>query len=476
MKAASLSIKLGWKITFFASLLLVLLGALAFIALTRELDKLAKDTLEKKLDQIEISLSRYENPSQVSLNSHALTDQIIGHEELGLAAYDLTYSNTPVFRFGAGLPDTQSELKNAKAADDKISYASISTQNGQRFLTAYKLIRLRQGIGIPVLLSMDYARNEALLKAYILSKITALPFIILLIAGCVWMLVKRGLAPLSEFRKIVAMTSSQDRSHRLSTAQMPQEFSELAQGINFMLHRLDGDIQHLSQFSDDLAYELRTPLTSLMSKAQAALSEERTADEYKALLGSCTEELARVVAIISDMLLIAQVNHPNGHIPFEPISLEDEAQKVIDLFSLVAEDKSITLNLVGNGKISGDRSLIRRALSNLLSNAILHCPDGNTIPIIIENHAAQVSLFVGYPGAGIEARHLPHVFDRFYRIHTREGDEDSGTGLGLAIVRSIMSFHHGAAEVQSMPGSMTVFRLGFPNPDAASTWKEEATG
>lgn len=468
MKSASLSTRLGWKITFLAALLLVLLGALTVLALARELDNLARNTLEKKLDQIENSLSLYENPTEVSLNPHVLTDQIVGHDELGLAAYDLNYSNAPVFRFGAVMPDAQSELKTAKAAADKISYATVSTKDGQRFLTAYKLIRLKHGMGIPVLLSMDYARDEALLKAYIRSKIAALPFILLLIAACVWVLVNRGLAPLREFRKFVAMTSFQDRSHRLPTAQMPQEFSELAQGINFMLHRLDGDIQHLSHFSEDLAYELRTPLTNLMSQAHTALSKERSADEYKALLGACTEELAHVVAIISDMLLIAQINHPDAVIPFQPIDLGDEAQKVIDLFSLVADDKSITLNLVGNGKISGDKALIRRALSNLVSNAIRHCPNGNAIPIIIENHAEQVSLFVGYPGVGIGARDLPHVFDRFYRIHPRNGDEDPGTGLGLAIVRSIMSFHHGAAEVQSMPGSMTVFRLGFPNPDAES--------
>mgnify|MGYP001618968321 FL=1 len=253
---------------------------------------------------------------------------------------------------------------------------------------------------------------------------------------------------------------------------MPQELSELAHGINFMLHRLDSGIQQLSQFSDDLAHELRSPITNLMGKAQVTLSRERPAEEYKAVLGSCTEELGRVTRIVSDMLFLAQVSHPAALVPFETITLEDEALKVIDLFSLSAEEKRISLSVAGNGKTIGDRLMIQRAISNLLSNAIRHCPAGQSISIVIENHADQVSLLVGNPGAGIEPQHLSHLFDRFYRVDTSRSRAEGGTGLGLAIVRSIMSLHQGTADVQSMPGSMTVFRLNFPNLDGQTTWQQ----
>jgi two-component system heavy metal sensor histidine kinase CusS len=266
------------------------------------------------------------------------------------------------------------------------------------------------------------------------------------------------------------MISAQDLSHRLSVVKMPQELSELAHGINFMLHRLDGDVQQLSQFSDDLAHELRSPITNLMGKAQVTLSRERPSEEYKAVLVSCTEELGRVTRIVSDMLFLAQVSHPAALVPFETIALEDEALKVVDLFSLSAEEKRISLSVTGSGSTLGDRLMIQRAISNLMSNAIRHCPPGQAISLVIENHASQVSLLVGNPGAGIEPQHLAHLFDRFYRVDTSRSRAQGGTGLGLAIVRSIMSLHQGSAEVQSLPGSATVFRLVFPNLEGQTSW------
>lgn len=114
----------------------------------------------------------------------------------------------------------------------------------------------------------------------------------------------------------------------------PQELSELAQGINFMLHRLDAGAQQLSQYSDDLAHELRTPINNLMGKAQVTLSCERTTEQYKDGLVSCTEELERVARIVSDMLFLAQVSHPSALALFEPVALEVEVAKVAEMCSL----------------------------------------------------------------------------------------------------------------------------------------------
>jgi two-component system heavy metal sensor histidine kinase CusS len=249
---------------------------------------------------------------------------------------------------------------------------------------------------------------------------------------------------------------------------MPQELSELALGINVMLDRLDNGVQQLSQFSDDLAHELRTPINNLMGKAQVTLSRERTAEAYKNVLVSCTEELERVARIVSDMLFLAQASNPAALTSFEPVALEEEAEKVADLFSLSAQDKRISLSVTGaSARVLGDRLMIQRAISNLLSNALRHCPAGQTVSLHIEQEPTQVSLRVSNPGAGIEAQHLPHLFDRFYRVDSSRSRSQGSTGLGLAIVRSIMSLHQGVAEVESLPGAMTVFRLVFPKDENA---------
>ena len=470
MKSASLSTRLGLAVSILGALLVLFLAVLAFIALTHELDKLSKDSLSEKMRQIEHSLSLYEKPVDINIKPHVLLDQVMGHDHLNLTIYDLINMRTPLLKSGFGLTDPRVELKAAGAATDKVSYSRSTDDQGRHFLTASRLIRLPNGTNVAVLLSLDCANDEALLSTYLSSTIMALPLLLLLIGLSAWAVVKRGLAPLREFRKVAAMISAQDLSHRLSVVKMPQELSELAHGINFMLHRLDSDVQQLSQFSDDLAHELRAPISNLMGKAQVTLSRERPAEEYKAVLESSTEELGRVARIVSDMLFLAQVSHPAALVPFETIALEDEALKVINLFSLSAEDKQISVSVTGRGSTIGDRLMIQRAISNLMSNAIRHCPVGQAITITIEVHATEVSLHVANPGAGIEPQHLPHLFDRFYRVDTHHSRAEGSTGLGLAIVKSIMSLHQGVAEVNSRPGKITTFKLGFPNIHGHTNW------
>ena len=470
MKSASLSMRLGLAVSIMGALLVLFLAVLAFLALTHELDKLSKDNLSEKMRQIEHSLSLYEKPVDINIKPHVLLDQVMGHDHLNLTIYDLINMRTPLLKSGFGLTDPRVELKAAGVATDKVSYSRSTDDQGRHFLTASRLIRLPNGTNVAVLLSLDCANDEALLSTYLSSTIMALPLLLLLIGLSAWAVVKRGLAPLREFRKVAAMISAQDLSHRLSVVKMPQELSELAHGINFMLHRLDSDVQQLSQFSDDLAHELRAPISNLMGKAQVTLSRVRPAEEYKAVLESSTEELGRVARIVSDMLFLAQVSHPAALVPFETIALEDEALKVINLFSLSAEDKQISVSVTGRGSTIGDRLMIQRAISNLMSNAIRHCPVGQAITITIEVHATEVSLHVANRGAGIEPQHLPHLFDRFYRVDTHHSRAGGSTGLGLAIVKSIMSLHQGVAEVNSRPGKITTFKLGFPNIHGHTNW------
>ncbi|KRA98961.1 MULTISPECIES: heavy metal sensor histidine kinase [unclassified Pseudomonas] len=465
MKPASLSLRLGLTMSILGALLVMFLAVLAYFALTHELNTLSRDSLASKMEQIEHSLSLYTDPGEISSKPHILLDQVMGHDNLTLTIYDRSNQRSPLLKSGTGMVDPRPELKALRATVDQLTYSDSTDAEGAKYLTLSKLIRLKNGTSVPVLLSMDNAHDQALLSAYLRSTLMALPLLLIFIGLSAWAAVQRGLAPMREFRKVAAMVSTQDLDHRLSVVNMPQELSELAQGINFMLHRLDNGVQQLSQFSDDLAHELRTPINNLMGKAQVTLSRERTSEEYKDVLVSCIEELERVARIVRDMLFLAQVSHPAALAPFELIELEDEALKVADLFSLSAQEKRINLSVVGSARVLGDRLMIQRAISNLLSNALRHCPAGETVSLLIEQGTSNVSLLVSNPGAGIEAHHLPYLFERFYRVDSSRSRAQGSTGLGLAIVRSIMSLHQGVAQVQSLPGTMTVFRLGFPKVD-----------
>ncbi|MEG1042971.1 MAG: histidine kinase dimerization/phospho-acceptor domain-containing protein, partial [Pseudomonas sp.] len=238
-----------------------------------------------------------------------------------------------------------------------------------------RIMQLGNGREVSVYMTMDQTSNKALLKALLTWALMVSPLLLALILVIGWWTVRRGLLPLTKFLKVASKISTESLEHRLPTNGMPAELKELADGINIMLARLDDGVQQLSQFSDDLAHELRAPLSNLMGKAQVALTRDRSPEEYRDVLESCTEELDRMSRMVSDMLFLAQVSHPASLVDFEAIVLVDEVQRVCDLFSITAEESEVQLQISGCADVvQGNRLMIQRAVSNLLSNAIRYCP------------------------------------------------------------------------------------------------------
>ncbi|BAQ74849.1 heavy metal sensor Signal transduction histidine kinase [Pseudomonas sp. Os17] len=461
---SSLSMRLGLTVSLMGAALVLLLASLAYLALSHELDNLARKGLDSKLEQIRHSLTSDLKSSDLAARPHSLLDLVLGHDNLQLSILGSDPLAEPLLNVGG---DLQQSLPEALKKVPDSGYFDWRDHRGTQLLGAARAMSLRNGEQVRVILSLDRSNDQALLSAYLRSTVIALPLLLLLIGIGAWRLVQRGLLPLQQFTRVAAKVTTQDLTHRLNLERLPRELAELGQGFNVMLHRLDGGVQRLSQFSDDLAHELRSPISNLMGKAQVTLSRERPPEEYKAVLESSIEELERVTRIVADMLFLAQVSQPASQARFTRVSLAEEARRVMDLFALSAEDKQLALELSGDAWVQGDRLMIQRAISNLLSNAIRHCPEQGRITLRIERQLQDVSLAVGNPGAGIAACHLPHLFERFYRVDSSRTRAEGGTGLGLAIVRSIMNLHQGRTEVASDPQHLTEFRLVFPKPDPA---------
>lgn len=166
--------------------------------------------------------------------------------------------------------------------------------------------------------------------------------------------------------------------------------------------------------------------------------------------------------MVSQMLFLASVSQPSVPLATESIDLRSEAEKVMELFSHSAEDKGMYLVIEGYAHAQGERLMIQRAISNLLSNAIRHGPVGSTVALELLESRTEAVLAVRNTGEGIAAEHLPRIFDRFYRVHPSRSRQQGGTGLGLAIVRSIMSLHEGSVAAESELNGPTTFRLIFP--------------
>ncbi len=164
---------------------------------------------------------------------------------------------------------------------------------------------------------------------------------------------------------------------RMPVAAVPLEMADLAATLNAMLARLQDDFRRLSEFSSDLAHELRTPITNLMTQTHVVLSQPREAAKYREVLVSNAEELQLLGRMVSDMLYLAKMEHGITLPSEEAISVADEVQALFDFYEALAEDKGVSLQLRGQAKIAGDRLMLRRALSNLLSNALRYTPQGN---------------------------------------------------------------------------------------------------
>ncbi|GFZ61361.1 two-component sensor histidine kinase [Pseudomonas amygdali pv. eriobotryae] len=460
MKPTRLSTRLGLTVTALIACLVLVMEMLAYAAISRQLDLRAEDSLNEKFAQIEHSMSEgFLGIEDIVQYPHTLRDQIIGHDSYSLMVLDAGNPRQQLMMVGN---EEGRNLPVPEADHIPQGFQELQSVHGHKILMGYREIHLKTGQDILVRLSMDRESDSTLLHAYLKSTFLILPLILLLVGFGAWWVVRRGLRPLGAFRKVTALISARDLSHRMKVKGLPDELRDLAHAVNFMLHRLDGDVQQLAQFSDDLAHELRSPMNNLMGKAQVTLSRPRPSEEYKQALESCTEELERMSRMISQMLFLASVSQPAAPLPVEVIDLREEADKVAELFSSSAEERDITLQVQGNAKATGDRLMIQRAISNLLSNAIRHGLSGSVITITLATHADEVSLAVRNAGDGIDAEHLSRLFDRFYRVHVSRARQQGGTGLGLAIVRSIMSLHEGQVTVQSEPGQFTTFSLIFP--------------
>jgi two-component system heavy metal sensor histidine kinase CusS len=246
---------------------------------------------------------------------------------------------------------------------------------------------------------------------------------------------------------------------------VPVELADLAHTLNQMLERLQDDFRRLSEFASDLAHELRTPISNMLTQTQVTLAAQRDNTAYRDILASNAEELQRLARMVADMLFLAKTERGVDLPHKERFMAADESQALLDFYEAVADDKGISLTAQGNGSIEGDRLMFRRALSNLLSNALRHTPAGGNVRIIVIALPNGTEVSVENTGEDIDPEVLPRLFDRFYRADpARAHPTSDGAGLGLAITKAIVEAHGGRASVKSAQG-VTCFSLVFPYSD-----------
>jgi two-component system heavy metal sensor histidine kinase CusS len=271
---------------------------------------------------------------------------------------------------------------------------------------------------------------------------------------------RRGLQPLTDMTQLLARIGPTHMKERLAPADWPRELQPLANAFDDMLNRLDDSFTRLSQFSADLAHELRTPIANMLGEAQVALTRDRTLAEYRATVESTIAECERLSRIVDNLLFVARVDAAREPIARKRFDAGAAVEKITAFYQAIADDHHVAISCRGEGQIYADSDLFERALANLLDNALRFTPQNGSIEIALSEHDAAFVVAVSDTGRGIAPEHLPRVFDRFYRAESSRGSD--GAGLGLALVKSIMDLHGGSASIESKVGRGTTVTLTFP--------------
>jgi two-component system, OmpR family, heavy metal sensor histidine kinase CusS len=319
-------------------------------------------------------------------------------------------------------------------------------------------------------IAIDVSEKEELLARYrfwFWTLFTAMSVLFPLIG---YQIALRGIRPVEEMATTARHISSTNLRERIRPEGYPFELASLAATFNEMLDRLEESFERISRFSADIAHDLRTPVNNIRGETEVALARGRSVEEYREVLGSCLEEAVRLSELISDLLFLARAESPLSHLRREPIDIGQLLNGVREYYEASAADSGIVLTTsLGDKPVIGemDRTLIQRAVGNLVSNAVAHTPAGGSVVLGAEAEAAAIRIEVADTGVGIPAEDLPRVFDRFYRVDSSRSKASGGTGLGLAIVQSIMALHGGKAEITSLPGQGTRVTLRMPVSGAA---------
>ncbi|MFW5332030.1 heavy metal sensor histidine kinase [Hydrogenophaga sp. ZJX-1] len=440
---------------------LVGLAVLVAFATSRHFVELDRDYLQDKIGLVQKIVSESESPELLSRR----LDELLGSHHglfIELRQGDGAVHGTEDMVFPSGLAPEGATPTDWTQGDQTLRGLSARIEPPSAASNAAGA----DGAPMQLLIALDTGHHLHFMRS--LSQTLALYSLgAILVSGLLgWWAARRGLAPLRIMKERAMTVTAQKLDQRMPVEAVPVEFADLAESLNTMLARLQADFARLQEFSSDLAHELRTPINNLLTQTQVSLAQKRDAEAYRDILASNAEEFQRLARMVSDMLFLAKTEH-GLELPYpEAISLDQEALDLFDFYDAVADEKRIHLKIAGEAQVMGDRLMVRRAIGNLLSNALRHSPADAEVEVAIEERTGEATLCISNRGSTIAPEVLPRLFDRFFRVDkSRSHPESDGTGLGLSITQAIMAAHGGSVSVTSAEGK-TTFCLTFRSTPA----------
>jgi heavy metal sensor kinase len=310
--------------------------------------------------------------------------------------------------------------------------------------------------------SEDPMKDE--LEFLMLVLALGVPLVVALAGGGGYVLARRALAPVDRMTSQARAVTAENLSERLTVENKDDELGRLGVVFNDMFERLERSFEELRRFTADASHEMRTPLAVIRSVGEVGLDRPRSAEEYREIVGSMLEETDRLSRLVDSLLTLSRTDSGRVKLKREPSDLRALAEQVASQLGVLAEEKGQTLRIEGVETLETpvDPAILRRAIVNILENAIKYSPDESTIRIVVLKKSGFAVLEVIDQGPGIAPEHRERIFDRFFRIDKARSRQIGGTGLGLAIARWAVDIHGGNIEVESAKGVGSIFRITLP--------------
>lgn len=451
----AISFRIAILFSFSTVIILMIMGLVIHQLVMHHFETQDRTQLEGKIQLVENLLEQnHHNPSELNLY---LKDALVGHHDLIVQierpSGQIIFSSSPT------------ALKSKTLVKSKHGpWLEWKVQNKIYHGLIYKK-SFDQNSAIPsaqIIVGIDTSEHLHFLNDFRrqLLYIGVIGTICLMLLG--WFAAWRGLRPVQNMAKVAEGISAQHLSERLEVDNTPTELKSLAIAFNDMLDRLETAVGKLSDFSSDLAHEIRTPINNLMTQTQVCLSRSRDIATYQEILFSNLEEFERLARMVSDMLFLAKAEHSLHRANLQQVNLVKEVSALFDFYDAIAAEKGMSLKQTGQGYVEGDPSMLRRALSNLLSNAIKYGKSDSIIKIKCQQNSDTTELTIENESSPLSQEQLTRLFDRFYRTDASRQRVEEGTGLGLAITKSILDVHGATIQANYENGHIT-FKIIFQN-------------
>ena len=370
--------------------------------------------------------------------------------------FQLIQENKILFRSDAFLKAGLPEL----VYGPDIKYRTVRSGSGKRFRSA------TGGLANDSLLTVVLAEETVWKALHTLFMILALalPVALALASAGGYVMAGRLLKPVAAMARKADKISAENLSERLPVENSLDEFGKLAGVFNRTLARLQDAFERLQRFTADASHELRTPLTALQSVGEVALQENLDAEAYRDRIGSMLEETAHLTRLVESLLLLTRADSGRLLLNRKEQNVTAIVEKAVDDMRVMAEEKSqnLTTDLAGDLRVSVDEDTFRRALVNILDNAIKYTPRGEVLAVRMMERATGIVIEVSDSGPGIAAEHQANIFDRFYRVDKDRSRDVGGTGLGLAIAKWAVEANGGRLEMENRVPHGSTFRIVLP--------------